>query len=165
LEWVLEDPPDELGAAVLAPTGNVDAVEDDPAPVGEVAASDEVEQGRLASAVAADHRYKLALFDGQINAVDGHLDAAAAHRERLGQLFQHQHDSHSFLSGPDRGHNAVGVGLGQRVQLLVSERFAAGEALLEGGPGQGQDHDGGRDNTQVRGSEACPQREVDGQVV
>ncbi len=57
------------------------AVQDDAAPVGEVAAGDQVEQGRLARAVAADDGDELPLFDGEVHPVHGDLDAAPAHRE------------------------------------------------------------------------------------
>ena len=70
---------------MLAPPRDVDAVQGDRAAIGEVAAADQIEHGRLARAVAADDRDKLPLSDRQIDPVDRDLDAAAADGKGLGQ--------------------------------------------------------------------------------
>src|SRR5690606_35332912 len=113
LQRILKDPADVRGPPVLAPVGHVHAVQDDAALIGQMPPGDEVEQRRLAGAVAADDGNELPRLHRQAHVVHGHFSAAAAHGKPLGQIFHRQH-GHQVLSrsvpktGPPCGATTVG---------------------------------------------------------
>ncbi len=68
---VLEHTADKLGALVFRQLGHILAVDHNRTAVHRIHTGDHIQHSGFAGAVAADHRYKIALVQGQINAAKG----------------------------------------------------------------------------------------------